>query len=54
VFSVPQFALRLALGQMADEALLASQRAVPDRLREAGFVFQYPDLDGALRVALGK
>jgi hypothetical protein len=54
VFSVPQFALRLALGQMADEALLASQRAVPDRLREAGFTFQYPDLEGALRVALGK
>jgi uncharacterized protein (TIGR01777 family) len=54
VFGVPKFALRLALGQMADEALLASQRAVPNRLREAGFTFQYPDLEGALRVALGK
>jgi NAD dependent epimerase/dehydratase family enzyme len=54
VFGVPKFALKLALGQMADEALLASQRAVPDRLREAGFTFRYPDLEGALRVALGK
>jgi hypothetical protein len=54
VLGVPEFALRLALGEMADQALLASQRAVPDRLREAGFVFQYPDLEGALRVALGK
>lgn len=54
VFGVPEFALKLALGQMADEALLSSQRAMPDRLREAGFVFQYPDLEGALRVALGK
>lgn len=54
VLGVPEFALKLALGQMADEALLASQRAVPDRLREAGFVFQYPDLEGALRVALGR
>jgi uncharacterized protein (TIGR01777 family) len=54
VLGVPEFALKLALGQMADEALLASQRAVPDGLREAGFVFQYPDLEGALRVALGK
>lgn len=53
-FAVPKFALKLALGQMADEALLASQRAVPEKLRAAGFVFEYPDLEGALRVALGK
>ncbi|HEX8276955.1 MAG TPA: TIGR01777 family oxidoreductase [Longimicrobiaceae bacterium] len=54
VLGVPEFALKLAFGQMADEALLSSQRALPDRLREAGFTFQYPDLEGALRVALGK
>lgn len=54
LFGVPKFALRLALGQMADEALLASQRAVPRKLREAGFTFRYPDLEGALRAALGR
>lgn len=51
---VPAFALKLALGQMADEALLVSQRAVPDRLRGEGFVFQYPGLEEALRIALGR
>lgn len=51
---VPGFALKLALGDLADEALLVSQRGVPDRLRAEGFVFQYPGLEEALRVALEK
>ncbi len=54
LLGVPRFALKLALGQLADEALLTSQRVVPEKLREAGFTFQYPDLEGALRVALGR
>jgi uncharacterized protein len=49
VLPAPAFALRLAFGQMADEALLASVRAVPDKLLEAGFQFSQP----ALRQALG-
>jgi uncharacterized protein (TIGR01777 family) len=48
----PAFALRLAFGQMADEALLASTRAVPSRLLAAGFPFRHPQLGDALRVAL--
>jgi uncharacterized protein len=40
--------LRLALGQRA-KMLLASQRVVPERARELGFVFQHPDPDEALR-----
>jgi uncharacterized protein (TIGR01777 family) len=40
----PAFALRLAFGQMADEALLASTRAVPEKLLNAGFQFQSPTL----------
>lgn len=51
---VPAAALRLALGEMADEMLLASTRAVPARLREAGFAFAQPDLEGALRHTLGR
>jgi len=49
---VPAFALRLALGQMADEALLASTRAVPSRLLVAGFRFAHPTVDKALAAAL--
>jgi len=36
----PAFALRLLFGQMADEALLASQRALPVRLASDGFAFE--------------
>ncbi len=44
----PAFALRLAFGQMADEALLASCRAVPSRLEGSGFHFAEPEIEGAL------
>lgn len=47
-FRVPEWALRLLLGEMVD-GLLASIRAVPQRLQEAGFTFQFPDLEPALR-----
>jgi NAD dependent epimerase/dehydratase family enzyme len=52
VLPVPAFALRLAFGAMAEEALLASQRAMPSRLVCAGFQFRYAEIDGALRAAL--
>jgi uncharacterized protein (TIGR01777 family) len=45
----PAFALRLALGQMADEALLASQRAVPAHAAAEGFTFSLPSIDAVLR-----
>jgi len=51
-FTVPKFALELAMGEMADETALVSQRAIPKRLLEAGFAFQQPTLDGALRSVL--
>jgi uncharacterized protein (TIGR01777 family) len=54
IFPVPAFALRLALGEMADQALLASQRVGPTRLAATGYAFRFPRLDGALRDLLGK
>ena len=54
VLAAPAFALRLALGQMADEALLASTRAYPARLATAGFQFTHTTLDEALAAALLK
>jgi len=47
-FPVPAFALRLLFGQMAS-VLLDGQRAVPRRLLELGYRFQYPDAESALR-----
>lgn len=48
ILPAPGFALRLAFGQMADEALLGSCRAVPSRLEESGFHFADPEIAGAL------
>ncbi len=44
----PAFVLRLALGEMAD-LLLKGQRAVPKRLQELDFEFEFPELESALR-----
>ncbi len=52
VARVPAAALRLAFGEMADAALLASQRVRPRRLLETGFRFALPELDAALYHAL--
>jgi uncharacterized protein (TIGR01777 family) len=52
ILPAPAFALRLALGQMADEALLASARVIPTRLTTAGFRFAHPTVEEALATAL--
>ena len=52
IFPVPAFALRLALGEMADEALLASQRVQPEKLLKSGFRFAHPQLEEALEQIL--
>jgi uncharacterized protein len=54
LFPAPAFALRLALGEMADALLLSSQRVVPQRLQQLGFRFQHADLASALAAVLAK
>jgi hypothetical protein len=54
IFPLPAFAARLAFGRMADELLLASQRAEPARLLASGYQFRFPELEGALRHLLGR
>jgi uncharacterized protein (TIGR01777 family) len=54
VLPAPAPALRLLFGEMADTALLGSQRAVPTRLLESGYRFRYPMLEPALRFLLGR
>lgn len=53
ILPAPAFAMRLALGEMADALLLASTRVDPAALRATAFEFQHPELDGALRHVLG-
>jgi uncharacterized protein (TIGR01777 family) len=45
---VPEFALRLAVGEAAD-ALLSSKRVIPRRALDAGYAFAFPELRPALR-----
>jgi hypothetical protein len=52
IFPVPRFALHVALGEMADNALLASTRAIPEKLATSGFHFNHPQLDNALQSIL--
>jgi len=52
IFPMPAFAARLALGEMADELLLASAQVKPEKLLAAGFEFNYPHLEEALKVAM--
>jgi len=48
---VPGFAIRLALGELADE-LLGSKRVLPERALAAGFRFAHPELEEALAAEL--
>ncbi len=52
VLPLPAPLLRAALGEIAQEMLLSSQRVVPRKLLDAGYQFQRPDLEAALRAAL--
>jgi uncharacterized protein (TIGR01777 family) len=49
VLPLPAVAVRLLFGEMGDELLLSSTRVQPRRLLNAGFEFQYPALEPALR-----
>lgn len=54
VLPVPAFALRMLLGEMADEMLLAGAFVRPAALESAGFRFVHPDLGSSLAFELGR
>jgi uncharacterized protein len=54
IFPVPAFAVRSMFGQMGEDLLLASARVEPARLAGSGYIFRYPELEGALRHVLRK
>lgn len=54
VLPAPAFALRLALGEMADEALLGGVFVRPGALSESGYPFMHRTLEAALRHVLGR
>jgi len=48
IFPVPEFALKLAMGEMAEEVLLGSQRVEPRQLEACRYDFEFRDLRLAL------
>ena len=54
VMPLPAFAMRAAFGELADGAILASQRVLPTVLERIGFRFLHPALEEALRFTLGR
>jgi uncharacterized protein len=51
---MPAFMVRLVMGEMGEEFMLASRRMQPVKLLEAGYSFHYPELEGALRHEIGR
>jgi uncharacterized protein len=54
IIPVPRYALKTFLPTLAEEALLASQRALPTKALKEGFSFEFNGLEDALRFTLGK
>ena len=52
ILPLPQFAVKLAFGEMGDALLLDSTRVAPERLTEAGYKFEFENLKRALENAL--
>jgi uncharacterized protein (TIGR01777 family) len=48
---IPRFALRIVLGEFADDAI-ANQRVLPGVLNRAGFPFRHTTVDDAIRASL--
>jgi uncharacterized protein (TIGR01777 family) len=50
---MPAFLVRLVMGEMGEQFLLASRRIQPAKLLTAGYAFHFSELEGALKHELG-
>lgn len=53
VLPLPEFAIKLMLGELGEALLLDGARVLPRKLEASGFEFAHPDLEQALRFQLG-
>jgi uncharacterized protein (TIGR01777 family) len=51
-FTVPEFAIKLFFGEMGETLLLEGQRVLPKKLQDAGFEFEFENLEDAMAHAL--
>ena len=54
VFNMPAIAIKVLMGKMGQELLLAGKKVVPARLQASGFKFDYQQIDAALAEVLKK
>jgi uncharacterized protein (TIGR01777 family) len=52
ILPIPAFAVKLLFGEMGETLLLQGQRLIPKKLQDAGFEFEFPNLEDALRHVL--
>ena len=48
MFTIPGWFITLVFGEMGENLLLRGQNVIPERLQNAGFQFNYPDIESAL------
>ncbi|MEO0313136.1 MAG: hypothetical protein RL140_366 [Actinomycetota bacterium] len=54
ILQVPSFAMRLLIGEAADELLLCNQKMTADKLLATGFKFEHPTLQSAIDYVVAK
>lgn len=52
ILPIPEFAIKMLFGEMGEALLLEGARVHPQKLLDAGFEFDYTDLESALKHAL--
>lgn len=52
ILPIPEFAVKLMFGEMGERLLLEGARVLPKRLEDAGYTFQFPELEPALKHVL--
>lgn len=52
ILPMPEFAVKLAFGEMGESLLLGSQRVLPKKLPESGYKFIHANLTDALKAAV--
>lgn len=52
IIPVPGFGVKLLFGEMGENLLLEGAKVLPEKVLEAGFKFEYPELEAALKQAL--
>ncbi len=54
IIPIPAFGIKLLFGEKGETLLLESARVLPKKLENAGFEFQFPELETAMKHALEK